>query len=203
MNSFEVYKSYVSLKNHFGTERYEFFDLNGRTKVTDNSYQKRQDKYYFEKISRNFVDREIVDFFVSNFVYNPDSWVGDIIDSEEIYFDWIKRTQGFTYHLKEDLINMNNFMISRGMKFQDMFSVIDNEHPIIFQLLIRELITLETFILLDVCLKIREKFDEKIEEPYIWPKWSLKIRKYRPFVERRVKIEEGKKILLDFLKGIN
>ena len=50
MTPFEVYKQYVAVKLHFNNEKYDYIKCNGRTKnITQNSFAKRRDKYYFEK----------------------------------------------------------------------------------------------------------------------------------------------------------
>lgn len=201
MNSFKVFKTYVAIKAHFNENKsYDLFEMKGAIKVSKSSFEKRKDRYYFEKLSRNYIDKEIVEFFVSNFIYNSDSWIGDILESEEVYFHWIQRIEAFHYNLNEDLNNIKNFMKSKDIPFKELFRARDNEHPIIFQFLLKDMIQLETFVLIDMCLKITDKFDERIKETYIWPSWSYKVKQYKPFLHRKAKIEQGKKILLDFLK---
>ena len=102
---FETYQHYLSLKNHFTNPKYDFFRYGARTRATVTSFNKRKDKYWFEKTSRKYNDREVVDFLVSNFVSadNPQSlWIGEIINSgERTYADWMRRKQSLTYLFKE------------------------------------------------------------------------------------------------------
>ncbi len=65
---FETYQHYLSLKNHFTNPKYDFFKYGAKTRASMASFNKRRDKYWFEKTSRKYSDKEVVDFLVSNFV---------------------------------------------------------------------------------------------------------------------------------------
>ena len=108
MSPFECYTQYLGLKNHFTNPKYDYFKYHQKTRASLTSFNKRKDKYFFEKSSRKYSDKEIVDFFVSNFVEadNPSNiWIGEIINSgERIYADWMRRQQSLTYLFKEQKI---------------------------------------------------------------------------------------------------
>ena len=65
---FETYKSYLGLKNHFTKEKYDYHKYCGKSRATVQSFYKRKDRFFFEKLSRQKNDEEVIDFFVSNFV---------------------------------------------------------------------------------------------------------------------------------------
>ncbi len=94
---FETYQSYLSMKSHFTNRKYDFFRYGGKSRATMASFNKRKDKYWFEKTSRKYSDGEIVDFLLANFVTtdNPNNlWIGEIINSgERTYAEWTKRQQ--------------------------------------------------------------------------------------------------------------
>ena len=102
---FETYQHYLSLKNHFTNPKYDFFKYGAKTRASMTSFNKRKDKYWFEKTSRKYNDKEVVDFLVSNFVSadTPGNlWIGEIINSgERTYAEWMKRQQSLTYLFKE------------------------------------------------------------------------------------------------------
>ena len=102
---YETYQTYLSMKSHFTNRKYDFFKYGGKSRATVSSFNKRKDKYWFEKTSRKYSDQEITDFLLSNFV-NTDApqnlWIGEIINSgERNYSDWMKRQQSLTYLFKE------------------------------------------------------------------------------------------------------
>ena len=96
---FETYQHYLSLKNHFTNPKYDFFKYGARTRASMTSFNKRKDKYWFEKTSRKYSDKEVVDFLVSNFTAtdNPQNlWIGEIINSgERNYSEWMKTPTEF------------------------------------------------------------------------------------------------------------
>jgi hypothetical protein len=105
VSPFETYQHYLSLKNHFTNPKYDFFKYGAKTRASVTSFNKRKDKYWFEKTSRKYSDKEVVDFLVSNFTAtdNPQNlWIGEIINSgERNYSEWMKRQQSLTYLFKE------------------------------------------------------------------------------------------------------
>ena len=71
---------------------------------------------------------------------------------------------------------------SMDIEFDKLF-VVEQTHPIIIKLLMREEIHLETVIILDSIIGFMERESKKITETIIWPDISRKIRKYSPFVK--------------------
>jgi uncharacterized membrane protein len=92
---FEVYQHYLSLKNHFTNPKYDFFKYGAKTRASVTSFNKRRDKYWFEKTSRKYNDEEVVKFLVSNFsaASNPQNLgIGSIINN---IFGMDKKTTEF------------------------------------------------------------------------------------------------------------
>jgi hypothetical protein len=176
---FDTYQHYLSLKNHFTNPKYDFFKYGAKTRASMASFNKRKDKYWFEKTSRKYSDKEIVDFLVSNFVAstNPENlWIGEIINSgERNYAEWMKRQQSLSYLYREQ---MQEFFSEN--KLEDAFNC-SNGHPPILKKFLGGEISIET---LSICEKIfcfRERFDKKLNDP-VWETVSLKLKKYLPFI---------------------
>jgi hypothetical protein len=176
---FETYQHYLSLKNHFTNPKYDFFKYGAKTRASMASFNKRRDKYWFEKTSRKYSDKEIVDFLVSNFVASDtpgNLWIGEIINSgERNYAEWMKRQQSLSYLYREQ---MQEFFSEN--KLEDAFNCSKGHPPILKKFLGGE-ISIET---LSICEKIfcfREKFDKKLDDP-VWETVSLKLKKYLPFL---------------------
>ena len=176
---FDTYQHYLSLKNHFTNPKYDFFKYGAKTRASMASFNKRKDKYWFEKTSRKYSDKEIVDFLVSNFVAstNPENlWIGEIINSgERNYAEWMKRQQSLSYLYREQ---MQEFFSEN--KLEDAFNC-SNGHPPILKKFLGGEISIET---LSICEKIfcfREKFDKNLDDP-VWQTVSLKLKKYLPFI---------------------
>ena len=191
---FETYQSYLSMKSHFTNRKYDFFRYGGKSRATMASFNKRKDKYWIEKTSRKYSDGEIVDFLLANFVTtdNPKNlWIGEIINSgERTYADWTRRQQSISYLFKEE----SNKLLEEN-KLEDLF-VCKKGHPIILKRFLGGDISLETFVIYDIIFSFSEKFDEKLFDP-VWETVSLKIRKYKPFLN--INVFNFKKILREIV----
>ena len=176
---FETYQHYLSLKNHFTNPKYDFFKYGAKTRASVASFNKRRDKYWFEKTSRKYSDKEIVDFLVSNFVAstNPQNlWIGEIINSgERNYAEWMKRQQSLSYLYKEQ---MQEFFSEN--KLEDAFNC-SKGHPPILKKFLGGDVSIESLAICEKVFSFREKFDKKLLDP-IWETVSLKIQKYKPFI---------------------
>ena len=113
---FDCYVKYVAMKQHFTRDNFDYQKYGGKTRASISSFNKRKDRYFFEKMSRKFNDEEVVDFFIANFTLcdDPQSlWIGEIIkEGEERYQQWKKVTQSMSYIFKSemsDLLSQSNF----------------------------------------------------------------------------------------------
>ena len=176
---FETYQHYLSLKNHFTNPKYDFFKYGAKTRASMTSFNKRKDKYWFEKTSRKYSDKEVVDFLVSNFTAtdNPQNlWIGEIINSgERNYSDWMKRQQSLTYLFKEQ---SNELFLENELE-----SVFDcsKGHPPVLKMFLGGKISLETLVIYDKIFLFGNTFDKKLLDP-VWESVSLKLKKYSPFL---------------------
>jgi len=191
---FETYQSYLSMKSHFTNRKYDFFRYGGKSRATMTSFNKRKDKYWFEKTSRKYSDEQIVDFLLANFVTtdNPKNlWIGEIINSgERTYAEWTKRQQSISYLFKEE----SNKLLEEN-QLPELFEC-GKGHPLILKRFLGGDISLETFVIYDIIFSFSEKFDEKLLDP-VWETVSLKIRKYKPFLN--INVFNFKKILREIV----
>ena len=193
---FDTYQHYLSLKNHFTNPKYDFFKYGAKTRASMASFNKRRDKYWFEKTSRKYSDKEVVDFLVSNFVStdNPQNlWIGEIINSgERKYADWMKRQQSLTYLFKEQ----SNELLSQN-ELENLFDC-SKGHPKILKRFLSGSISLETLAIYEIIFHFSKNFDKKLNDP-VWESVSLKIKKYIPFLN--IDVFNHKKILKEIINN--
>ena len=194
MTPFETYRTYLSMKSHFTNPKYDFIKYGGKSRATMSSFNKRKDKYWFEKTSRKYSDQEVVDFLLANFTItdNPQNlWIGEIINSgERNYAQWIKRKQSLTYLFKEQS--------SKLLSDTDLKEVFDcsKGHPPVLKKYLGGEISLETLTILEKVFSFVKNFDKKLKDP-VWKSVSLKIRKYIPFIN--INVFQYKKILRELI----
>lgn len=183
---FEVYRQYVALKSHFNTDSYDYFKYKEKSRATHKSYMNRNDKSFFEKLGR-FEMGYVVSYLVANFVSNENLWIGDVAlnqESDEVYFAWKRKLSRLYTGAIEDVANMKTFMEKRNLTVDDLFKIDPKSQtqPIIFRLMIQRYISMETYLILDDAIGFSKVFDRKFDGDYVYEKWSLKARKYKPFL---------------------
>ena len=193
---FDTYRTYIALKNHFTKDSYDFHKYNGKSRVSLQSFYRRKDRYWFEKLSRQKNDQEIINFFVSNFIScsDPSSlWIGEIIrEGESRYTSWQKRVQSLSYIFKEESENLFG-----DNKFNEVFNC-SKGHPLLLRKFLSGNISLETLVIYDRIFLFGNRFDRKFKDP-VWETVSRKIKKYSPFLH--IDVFHYKKILKQVVGG--
>ena len=134
---FDAYREYLALKNHFTKKSYDYHKYCGKSRATVQSFYKRKDRFWFEKVVRQKTDKEVVDFFVANFVScsDPQSlWIGEIMkEGETRYKEWQKKVQSLSYLFKEE-----SQQIFSQHKFEEVFDC-SKSHPVLLKMFLRNL----------------------------------------------------------------
>ena len=196
MAPFDAYKTYLALKNHFTKNNYDYHKYQGKVRANLDSFYKRKDRFWFEKLSRNKTDQEVIDFFIANFIHvdDPSSlWIGSIIhDGDTHYKDWQKRIQSLSYIFKEE-----SEKLFKDYKFEQVFDC-SKSHPVLLKMFLGGKISLESMVIYDRIFLYGKNFDKKLKDP-VWETVSLKMKKYSPFLNTDV--FRYRKILKEVIVG--
>ena len=189
MTPLECYKLYNSLKLHFTQPNYDFFKYQGKTQASFDSFNRRRDRFHFAKLARSKYPQETI---IANFVSDsPPKWIGDLISeqAQSVCLEYMKRQQSLEYIVENDIKNI-------PLPFVDSFKVKGGQHPIVLKMYLQKQISIETLVVLDNAIKFFDVWDNKIQDPIIWPNVKLKCQKYKPFLPRYDKKKIKEKILL-------
>jgi len=200
VTGFESYKLYLSLWQHFSLSRdYNYFKYKGKLgNITGKAYENRKDKYFFEALgARNKGD--LLQYYVANFAHHGSEvlWIGDLHskESEDVYVHWQKRVQSLTYIFEEDLKEVNEFLIARGLEFDRLFDVEEDEHPLIFRFVQQRMIEVESYIIMDKILGFSKRIAKDIKDIYIFPSEQYRYDRYAEFLNlesvKYIKIMKG------------
>ena len=193
MTPFEVYKTYLSLKNHFTKDNYDYHKYCGKVRASLQAFYKRKDRFWFEKLSRQKSEKEVIDFFVSNFVSSGDPqslWIGDIIrEGEKTYISWNGKIQSLTYLFKSEVESVISIK-----DFNETFEVKGSSHPLLLKEHLQGNLSLETMVILNRILGYKTDFDKKLKDP-VWELVSKNMNKYDSFLN--IDVFKFKKILRD------
>ena len=192
----DAYRQYLALKNHFTKDSYDYHKYCGKSRATVQSFYKRKDRFWFEKVSRQKTDQEVIEFFVANFVSCPDPetlWIGEMIkEGEERYTNWKKKVQSLSYVFKEE----SEQLFSQS-KVDEVFQC-SKGHPLILKKFLSGKISLETMVIYNRIFLFGNDYDKKLQDP-VWQTVSRKIRKYNPFLN--IDVFRYRKILKEIILG--
>ena len=188
MSPLETYQSYLALKLHFGG-KYDYFKYGGKTSASSSSFDKRKDKFKFVKLSRKLSDPQILEYYLANFIRGKE-WIGDF--DQKNWLEHKKVNQSLEYVYENDIEKL----LTLVEEFDILFRVGEGTHPKLVKAYLGKKVSLETLVILEKVLHYREQFDAKISETYIWPKVSLLIKKYEPFLEIDVRAFRMKTLTL-------
>ena len=193
---FDAYKCYLSLKNHFTKDSYDYHKYCGKSRATLQSFYKRKDRMWFEKVSRQKTDKEVEEFFIANFVScnDPETlWIGEMIkEGDDRYKNWQRRIQSLSYIFKEETDKLFS-----EYQLEDVFNC-SKGHPPILKKFLNGKISLETLVIYDKIFLFGNKFDKKLDDP-VWKTVSRRIKKYTPFLN--IDVFRYRKILKQAVLG--
>lgn len=191
LSPFETYNLYIGLKNHFTTANYDYFKYHGKTRASQEAFEARKDRFYFDKLAQRYSSDEMVDFMVANLVKER-SWIGDFLDpdAEELFTAYQKRKQAITHTVLDEVSgllheNSDPKALFRGTE--------DNEYPPILLKFIDGSLSLETLVVLNRFCGFMTKFDERYgEDDLLWGKIRFMIHKLKPFIHYdKAKVKNG------------
>jgi hypothetical protein len=178
LTPYDVYEKYLAIRMHFIEPNYDFFKYSGKVRTSKDSFNKRKDRYFFEKLSRKKNEKEVIEFFVSNFIEssNPSKmWVGELKErGEENYINWKGRIQSLSYRFNQDLKKLTE----NHHLFEVLFSE-NGSHPKIIKQYLGGKVSIETVVILDGVTSFISKLNS--DDPVL----SIiinRVKKYKPFL---------------------
>jgi hypothetical protein len=188
MSAYNVYETYLALRQHFTNPNYDYFRYSGKVRTNIDSFNKRRDRYFFEKLSRKKTESEIINYFVSNFIQSSDPskmWVGELkTNGDENYLNWKTRTQSLSYRFKQEL----NILTEKIHLYEALFSE-NGSHPRIIKQYLGGKVSIETLVILDDLTSFMKKLNV---DDVVISLVTHKVKKYRPFLsyDKEVFIQE-------------
>ena len=179
IDPFDVYKMYLGIRLHFRAGNYNYIKSEGRINANINSFQKRPDKYFFEKLAKKYNKEDMLDYFLSNFVYGTDS--GMIYKqeiAENIYNIWRSKKESMSYEIMKNI----SLILESDIEFNHYFIVSNGEHPILLTMYLQEEILMETMIVLNGIVDFLEDWCKYITDQDKWPNIYKKMVRYSDFL---------------------
>lgn len=192
MDGYKAYRYYLAIKLHFTTDKFDVFQNRGNVKGTREAFNARNDRYIFEKLAQKHSDdKEIIQFFVSNFAYGNDTAIYAGQEAEDNFMQWNKRKQSITKIFVDDLATLLTHIETNRLKHSAIFEFTENEYPVALKMFVGGKIAIETLRIIDDFSGIIEKWNQNQSVKYIWDNEMRRIKKLTGFVKYdKIKIEK-------------
>lgn len=193
-----VYQLYLMVKGHFNG-RYDCVKYKWVMRISDKAYEKRRDRYFFERLADKYNLGELYKIFLANMLANANAWVGEIsgADALQFYRQYTGKLERASYIYKEDLENLCFFCEKKAIKFKDLFDCTAGQ-PLIFKMLQQEIISYETFLIINSAANFMNKFNESMRDDIVWCEYRKRIEGYQKLLN--INNVEAKTILLNIIK---
>jgi hypothetical protein len=192
VDGYKAYRYYLAIKLHFTTDKFDVFQNRGNVKGTREAFNARNDRYIFEKLAQKHSDdKEIIQFFVSNFAYGNDTAIYAGQEAEDNFMQWNKRKQSITKIFVDDLATLLTHIETNRLKHSAIFEFTENEYPVALKMFVGGKIAIETLRIIDDFSGIIEKWNQNQSVKYIWDNEMRRIKKLTGFVKYdKIKIEK-------------
>ena len=200
---FIVYQTFLALKNHFILPSYDFVKYNGKMRVTVQSYLKRKDKFFFEKIGRNVnSEEELRDFIIGNLCHGSNGlnidpgkiWAGDLTttNARNHALAFMAKKQALDYYVKKDLTTIREYVRIRELDGRPV-----NRLPFLLELYYDGDILPETLVILNTIQNLYGTWDKRLQGDPIWVKTKAFLGKYQSLVLPNVDRTKYKKLYVE------
>jgi hypothetical protein len=173
--SFRAYVDYLALKRHFTTDSYDYQKYNGKVRASFESFQTRNDAFFFYKLSKNKNWHNII---LANILKNPNVWIREILEEsgETIFAEWEGRIDSLTYTFKDDLSRLKE-------NYAENFIPNNGQHPYVMTLYLQNKISIETFTILANISNVYDRWSNEIVDKVVARDIIRLSKKYYPFLE--------------------
>lgn len=184
---FVVYKMFCAIKNHFTQDSYDYVKYHGKVNAKVETFLKRKDKFFFEKLGRNISsEEELRDYIIGNLTHganglqiNPEKiWIGDLTTSisKNRALDFMAKKQALDYFIKKDLTSIQEYI-----KLKNNNRASSSSHPLLLSLYFDGTILPETIIVLNKVFGgnlFRQWSENQLKNDPIWTKTRKFLEKY-------------------------
>jgi hypothetical protein len=196
LSGLDAYLIFHAIKSHFYKPDYDYLKFNGKLRNFDSDRYRDKvgthEQALYEKLARKHpVQTDLEHFFVANILMAGNKLViADLNKTEAttFYNQWLGRTHTLTYTFTSDLRYLFEHAptASRRSQFNSFFTREDRQHPPILRSLLRNGISIESFLILDTYINFFQTIDQRLGDDVIWSKVRYRCNKYRPFVNRLI-----------------
>lgn len=174
INGKSTYALYLTYKNHF-SGKYNAVKYGFNINVSNAAFDKRKDKYFFNKLANKYTFIQLIILFMSNSI-DSDFWIGDVEKDENLtrFRNYLGKINRITEVFSDDIKNLFYFSKSKDIKFKDI--LYDREKSYLLRLVKSDIISSESVLLLDSIFAILDKYEK---DDIVWSNHVNRLISYR------------------------
>lgn len=180
---YEAFKLFRTLKLHFDGK----LDATKLTCPIGNKkqYEACKTKYQFDKLASMYSEIEAQNLIIAHLLVKPNSWIGDLVkpESKTLYLKHVGRISNLTEFYKEDLKRILTHCKTKNIQYNDVFVCPERKMPDIINMLMDDVISLESFCILDSVMKITPFLNRDLNGDPIWDKIRDTSWRYRSLLD--------------------
>jgi len=187
----EVKESYQAIRLHFNNKNYHYGKYNGKVRK-----QNFSDMPIYSAIAKDKKKKDFPEFFVPALFHNPKVTLTYFTteDYSTVWRYWRAYQNSPKHFFELELSQIKNFLQKKNLKNENLFSVKEQELPLIYKMIIRSEVSPQTVNYLDEVFGFHQVLEKKIEEKILFPKISQRLSKLSYFMEKQDR-EELKQIV--------
>lgn len=187
MDSFECYRTFISLKLHFNDWEYDYFNFQGKARLTRGSLARRKDRFWFDKLEYmpDQLNRMLAQYCEKN---NP--YIRDVCTDTDTYLARQKRIESLPYFFKDELKVLKpdfdaNFKVTKG-------------HPYLLKEYMGKRLSLEALTIIAHLTECIPYWKKHLTGDMVCDSIIMRIVKYHSFLN--YDREQFQKIMIDFCR---
>jgi len=192
MNGYQAFCIYNSIKLHFSRENYDAFKYNFRTSIKQSSFEKRRDRYFFEKIARRYPNDSDLKLFMVDNIIAENVWIGDMEDSIHSRRD--SHRQALFYNFEKEVKLISEIAYKYKLSFDGVCRANSTKTDnLLLNLYISQQISLDTVVIIDHFVSFVKSLKQQLSDPLgLTQSTLLTLSKYKDFILPLIETNENK-----------
>lgn len=176
----EVKEFYLAVKLHFSSNTYHYGKFKGKVKKNNFS-----DIHLYSVIANGKQKSDFPDFFIPALFFNPKVSLTYFTTEDylSVWRYWNGYQQSPKYFFEQECFEIKKSLERKNLKKDDLFTIEDQQIPLIYKMLIRNEIFPQTVQYLDEVLSFSNKMEKKVTEKIYFPKLNKRLKKISYFTK--------------------
>jgi len=192
MTGFQAYSLYNSIRLHFTQQGYNAFAYNFKSNVRMQSFERRKDRYFFERIAKKFVKEDDLKMYFADNIMAENMWIGEMEMESHTTRDTYRQSMFYNFQRETKLIR------ERAYKYNLTFDGVckansDKTDNLLLNLFMSQQISPETVAIIDHFVKFIKSLKSELNDPLGIVKGTLlTLEKYQQFIIPLIVSDENK-----------